>query len=196
MESGNGHFSSVKKMDPFKGPCPHQSAPVETDESMTSSSLDLVWPPSCKQCTRQAETSNRPQNHDCEPIRGAVKAGQRRLAESCYQQESRADCSAAPEPCFTPQKHSGHMTPPRPAGVWPHGLRDQAPQYEWAHSVNHSRGFAGPSNWSKGCSVEEAECLEVPLPLMSAAEGHYPYFVPSQFPAAQRPALCKCSIIN
>ncbi|XP_026880026.2 adapter protein CIKS isoform X1 [Electrophorus electricus] len=34
--------------------CPHQSAPVEMDESMTSSSLNLAWP-ACRQCTTHAD---------------------------------------------------------------------------------------------------------------------------------------------
>lgn len=39
------------------GLCPHQSVPVEMDESMTSSSLNLAWPPPCRQCQEQTESS-------------------------------------------------------------------------------------------------------------------------------------------
>ncbi|XP_034999256.1 E3 ubiquitin ligase TRAF3IP2 [Hippoglossus stenolepis] len=171
-------------MDSFKGPCPHQSVPVETDESMSSSTLDLVWPPPCNQCSGHVETSRRPQDHGCEPP-GEYDAGERTVLESRFQQESRAACRASPEPSFTPQTHLGHMRPPQPAGVWPHGLREQGILYEWQHRGNHSRGFAGPSNWPQDFSVEEAECLEAPLPLMSDNNyTSYPHpHVPSQYPA-------------
>ncbi|XP_039981527.1 E3 ubiquitin ligase TRAF3IP2-like [Xiphias gladius] len=175
-------------MASFKGPCPHQSVPVEMDESMTSSSLDLVWPPSCQQCSGHTETSKRPQDYGFEPCQGAHHVRQRRLPESQYQQESRAACHAAPEPRFITQTQSGQMTPPHRAGVWPHGLREQAPLYKWGCVVNHSRGFAGPSNWSQNFSLEEADCLEAPLPLMS--DINCTYYVPSQHPAARMPAKC------
>ncbi|KAG1928725.1 E3 ubiquitin ligase TRAF3IP2 [Pimephales promelas] len=42
-------------MESFQGHCPHRSMPVETDESMTSSSLNLAWP-TCQQC--QSHNSN------------------------------------------------------------------------------------------------------------------------------------------
>lgn len=41
----------------LSGLCPHQSVPVEMDESMTSSSLDLAWPPPCRQCQEHPESS-------------------------------------------------------------------------------------------------------------------------------------------
>ncbi|XP_048035796.1 uncharacterized protein LOC125261223 isoform X3 [Megalobrama amblycephala] len=49
-------------MESSQDPCPHLSMPVETDESMTLSSLNLVWP-ACQQCqshnTKEAGTSAR-----------------------------------------------------------------------------------------------------------------------------------------
>lgn len=39
-------------MESFPDCCPHLSMPVETDESMTSSSLNLAWP-ACQQCESQ-----------------------------------------------------------------------------------------------------------------------------------------------
>ncbi|XP_077075919.1 uncharacterized protein traf3ip2a isoform X1 [Siphateles boraxobius] len=42
-------------MESFQDHCPHLSMPVETDESMTSSSLNLAWP-TCQQC--QSHNSN------------------------------------------------------------------------------------------------------------------------------------------
>lgn len=38
----------------LSGLCSHQSVPVEMDESMTASSLDLAWPPPCRQCQDQS----------------------------------------------------------------------------------------------------------------------------------------------
>ncbi|XP_053301028.1 E3 ubiquitin ligase TRAF3IP2 [Pleuronectes platessa] len=179
MKRDNRHLWSVK-MDSFKGPCPHQSVPVETDESMSSSTLDLVWPPPCNQCSGHVENSRKPQENCCETPR-EYDAGERTVPESRFQQESRAACRASPEPSFTPQTHFGHMRPPQPAEVGPHGLREQGTLYEWQHRVNHSRGFAGPSNWPQDFSVEEAECLEAPLPLMS--DNNYTSYVLSQYPA-------------
>ncbi|XP_018555239.1 E3 ubiquitin ligase TRAF3IP2 isoform X1 [Lates calcarifer] len=174
-------------MDSFNGPCPHQSVPVEMDESMTSSSLDLVWPPSCKQCSGNVETSKRIQDYGCEPPQPseAHDVRQRRLPESQDQCESRAAYYAAPESSIRPQTHPGQMKPFHPADFWPRGPREQAPLYEREHILNYSRGFAGPSNWPQDCSMEEAEHLEAPLPLMS--DINYTYYVPSKYTAARLP---------
>ncbi|KAM7394999.1 hypothetical protein PAMA_006647 [Pampus argenteus] len=117
-------------MDSLKGLCPHQSVPVEMDESMTSSSLDLAWPPHCQQCSRHTETNKRPPDQGCKQTRGV---DQWRL--------------------------------PNLAGVLPHGYRE--PLYVQDPVVNPSRSFPSPSNWPQDRSVEEAECLDIPLPLMS-----------------------------
>ncbi|KAK6295120.1 hypothetical protein J4Q44_G00343460 [Coregonus suidteri] len=36
-----------RRIDSFTDSCCHRNIPVETDESMTSSTLDLVWPSGC-----------------------------------------------------------------------------------------------------------------------------------------------------
>ncbi|XP_044024432.1 E3 ubiquitin ligase TRAF3IP2 [Siniperca chuatsi] len=173
-------------MDSFKGPCPHQSVPVEMDESMTSSSLHLAWPPSCKQCSGHTETSKRPQEHGYEQARGAAhNVGQWRLPESQYQHEPRGACHAAPQPHLTPPTQSGQMKPPLSAGAWAHDLREQAPLFDWAPRVNHSRGLAGPSNYPQDRSVEEAESLEHPLSLMS--NSNCTHYVPERYPAERMP---------
>ncbi|XP_044233186.1 E3 ubiquitin ligase TRAF3IP2 [Thunnus albacares] len=170
-------------MDSFKGPCPHQSVPVEMDESMTSSSLDLAWPPTCQQCNGHTETSKREQDQRCERTGGV---DQWRLFEDRYQHDPRAACRAVPEPSFVPRTHPGQMRPPNPSGVWPHGYRE--PLYvQPPPVVDHSRGFAGPSNWPQDRSVEEAEYLEPPLPLMS---NNYNPHIPSRYSAACMPAQC------
>ncbi|XP_060908675.1 E3 ubiquitin ligase TRAF3IP2 isoform X2 [Labrus mixtus] len=155
-------------MDSFKGPCPHMSVPVEMDESMTSSGLDLALAPSCKQCSEDAETARRPQEHACEEYDAAAPdARQWRPPESQYQ------------PPFIPPQHSGQMNSPRLAEVWQRGLGERASLYEQDLVVNHSRGFA------QGRSVEEAESLEPPLSLISDANS--PHYVPPRHPAARMP---------
>ncbi|XP_039638532.1 E3 ubiquitin ligase TRAF3IP2 isoform X2 [Perca fluviatilis] len=169
------------RMASSQGLCRHQSVPVEMDESMTSSSLDLALPASCKQCSGHTETSKRLQDHGYEQARGAANnVSQWRLPESLHQHEPRAACHVAPEPRFIPATRSGGQF----ADVWPHGLREQAPLYEQDFTINQSGGFASPSNWPQDHSVEEAEHLEPPLSLKSVV--NYAYYVPSQYPAAAR----------
>lgn len=168
-------------------PCPHRSVPVEMDESMTPSSLDLALPSYCNQCSGHTEPSKRPQDRGCEPPEEAAHdVSQLRPPESQYQHESRGAYQAYPELRFIPPTHSGQMKPPHPADDWRHGLRDQAQLYEWDHIGNQRRCIAGNSSWSQDHSVEEAECLETPLPLMSDMN----YMHPSRYTAAGMPVQC------
>ncbi|XP_034756896.1 adapter protein CIKS isoform X2 [Etheostoma cragini] len=161
-----------------QGLCPHQSVPVEMDESMTSSSLDLVLPASCKQCSGHTETSRRLQEHGYEQACGAANnVGPWRLPESLHQHEPRGACHAAPGPCFIPVKHSEG----RFADVLHHVPREQ---YERDFPIHQSGVFASPSNWPRVHSVEEAEHLEAPQSLKSGV--NYPNYVPPQYPAAAR----------
>ncbi|KAA8583238.1 hypothetical protein FQN60_015784, partial [Etheostoma spectabile] len=147
-----------------QGLCPHQSVPVEMDESMTSSSLDLVLPPSCKQCSGHTETSRQLQEHGYEQARGAAdNVSQWRLPESLHQHEPRGASHVAPGSCLIPVKHSGE----RFADVLHHGLREQTPLYVRDFQIHQSGGFASPSNWPQDHSVEEAEHLEPPQSLKS-----------------------------
>ncbi|KAG5276581.1 hypothetical protein AALO_G00107320 [Alosa alosa] len=50
-------------MDSFPVPCRHRSLPVETDEAMTSSSLNLAWS-ACQQCLEPRQPSQAPQIAD------------------------------------------------------------------------------------------------------------------------------------
>ncbi|KAL7388837.1 hypothetical protein ABVT39_021478 [Epinephelus coioides] len=174
-------------MDSFQGPCPHQSVPVETDERMTSSSLDLAWPPPCNQCSGHTETSKRPQEHGYEQVKGSAhSAGQWRLPQSHrqHQLEPRTAHHAVPQPRFLLPSHLGQMDPLDPAGVWLRGLRQQQMSlYDQDYMVNHSRDFAGPSNWPQDHSVEEEEFLEPPQSLKS--NDNCTHYVPSRYPAAR-----------
>ncbi|XP_008304759.1 adapter protein CIKS [Stegastes partitus] len=168
-------------MDSFKGPCPHQSIPVEMDERMTSSNLDLAWPPPCTQCSGLTETTKRPEDHNYELPQGAAYGAE--LPDSHYQPEPRSAHRAAVDLYFMPPAPaplSGHMNPFHPGKARSHGLREQVLLYEPDHVVDNSRNPASPSSWHSGRSFEEAEPLEPPLPLKSDSYYHNP----SQYPAA------------
>lgn len=144
----------------LSGPCPHKSVPVEMDESMTSSSLNLAWPPSCQQCSGDTESSKKQQDQGCVQSGGV---DQWRRPEDHHQLDPRV----APEPYSVPQIHPGQMKPPNPVGVLPHTYRETP--YVRAPFVDQRRGFV---NWPQEHSVEEAESLERPLPLMSDIPYH------------------------
>ncbi|XP_036941767.1 E3 ubiquitin ligase TRAF3IP2-like [Acanthopagrus latus] len=171
-------------MDSFKGPCCHRSAPVEMDESMTSSNLDLAWPPPCLQCGRHTETSKMPQEHGNEQIRGeSHNAGRRRIPESQYHHEPKEAFHAAPQPCLIPPTHSGQMRHPDPADFWPNGLNEQFLRYERDSMAHHSKDFASASKYLQHNSLEEAESLEPPLPLVS--DSNYTHYVRSPYSAGR-----------
>ncbi|KAI3364664.1 hypothetical protein L3Q82_010845, partial [Scortum barcoo] len=175
--------------------CSHQSVPVEMDESMTTSSLDLTWPPPCKQCSGHTETNRDPQEHGCEQARGAAHdVDQWGLPKGEYHGDPRAVCPAAPQPRFTPPTHAREMNPPSPAGVWCHGLREQRLMYEQDLEVNHRGGLTGPSHYPQHRSLEEAESLEHPLPLISDhGLSRYPVgCMPGPYPI-QRSRLRQCA---
>ncbi|XP_068433470.1 E3 ubiquitin ligase TRAF3IP2 isoform X2 [Clinocottus analis] len=168
-------------MDSSKGPCPHQRVPVETDESMTSSSLDLNWPPACKQCSSPTETS--PQKQGYGQAGGPAHSdGPWGLLGGRHQQDPGAACRVAPQPCCVTPARPGQTTSLFPAGAWLHGIREQALLYECGPVGDHSGGFAGTSEWPHGHSVQEAEFLERPFSLKS--EGNCTHYVPPQYPAA------------
>ncbi|XP_034554835.1 adapter protein CIKS [Notolabrus celidotus] len=160
-------------MDSSKGPCPHMSVPVEMDESMTPSSVDLAFAHSCKQCSEDRETTKEPQEYDCEE------------EEEKWRPPESQFLHAAPKHHFIPPTSPGHVKSPHPAGAWPCGLREQAPLYEQDFMVNHSRGFSHASHKPEVRSVEEAESLEPPLPLLSDANS--PHYVPQGYSAARVP---------
>ncbi|KAM4633653.1 E3 ubiquitin ligase TRAF3IP2 isoform 2-T2 [Polymixia lowei] len=177
-------------MESFKGPCPHRSTPIETDESMTSSTLDLAWPSSCQQCSGHTETSERPGDEGLEPNRvtlgsagqGTHRGGQweqpSRQHPGWPQPESRASCYLDPQSSRVPTNNSGPMIIPEIAGIWPQACRE---------GRAYERVFAGFPNWPRDHSVDEAEFLELPLPLMSGFNSHreqprYPGPLPAHIP--------------
>ncbi|XP_028295518.1 adapter protein CIKS isoform X1 [Gouania willdenowi] len=137
-------------MDVHKGPCTHRSIPVEMDERMIPSSLDLGWCLPCQQYNAQteptqAEEAGSPQH----PEHGAARS---RPLGTQYQCEPRVPA------LITPLMDLGHRKPSKPSGV-----RVQAPLYQ----QEVSRGPDGPLQGPWGHSRGEEESLERPLTLMS-----------------------------
>lgn len=114
---------------------------------MTASSLDLL--PNCTQCSGHTESRQRPEARGCEP-----------LPDRQCQDEPREAFNPALEP-------SGHMRRPHPADIWTRGLRELPPLYHEGFMAEQRIGVVGPSDWSRGHSVEEAESLETPSSLLS-----------------------------
>ncbi|XP_041661694.1 E3 ubiquitin ligase TRAF3IP2 [Cheilinus undulatus] len=156
-------------MDSFKGPCPHMSVPVEMDESMTASSLDLAFTQSCKKCSEEMEMAKRPQEHSIGDEQQDVR--QWRPPESQYQ-----------PPRSIPPPQSGPMI--HPVGAWLRGLREKELLYDQDLMVNRSRGYPPPPNQPQVHSLQ-AESLEPPLPLIS--DTYRAQYVPSRYPAAHMP---------
>ncbi|KAF3844244.1 hypothetical protein F7725_013585 [Dissostichus mawsoni] len=160
-------------MDSLKGGCPHQSVPVEMDESMTPSSLELACPPPCRQCSGHTVITRSQIQASHEQAGGAAHTeGPWRLPEKQLQLQPRA------EPPL-------HLMPPHHADVRLHGLREQSPLYGRDLLVNHTRGFVGNSDWPQHYSVEEDERLEPPLTLRSG--DNFTDYVPPPHPAARMP---------
>lgn len=175
-QANNGFFSPL-----FSGVCPNHSGPVEMDESMTGSTLDLAWPPSCNHFSGNAETSNRPRSESgyMQPVKPALQVNQQSVLQSSYHHEPRSAV-------YAPPTHSGRPRP-HPTGVWSHGLREQVP-YEQDFMISHR----GPSPYQDH-PVEDAESLEPPLPLMS--HPNCTFWVPPQCSAAKVLGQCLHYII-
>ncbi|XP_059212590.1 E3 ubiquitin ligase TRAF3IP2 [Centropristis striata] len=158
-------------MDSSKGPCPHQSVPVEMDETMmTSSSLDLAWLSSCKLCSGLTRTSRRPEEHDYEQDQGPEhNVGQWRPPEIQHQHGPRA---AGP----------AEMNPPHPGPRL--GLTQPGPGYD----QDLIRGYAGPSDWPQDHSVEEGDRLETPLSLRT--EVNFTGYEPNPMQGRPRQTAC------
>lgn len=139
-------FSEVSKNLLFcfllSGPCPHQSIPVEMDESQ-----DLDCFPLCEPCSGHTGAS-----HKLPPLQQAAhNVGQIRLPETRYTHQPHTR-PPAPAP-------SGHMKHLHPADASNLGPRQHVPQYR--------QDALGLSSRPWGPSVEESDYLEPPQPLKS-----------------------------
>lgn len=132
----------------FLGLCPHQSAPVEMDESMTSSSLGLTWPPPCRQCKEHTESSK----HDYgEMSEASPQVNQWRPCERKH---------------FPKSMESSH-TNLHSASRWPCVFHGQV--WSFKQDMIESRKTSSSSHHQHRMMQES---LEPPLPLMS--ETQYP----------------------
>lgn len=136
------------------GPCPHQSIPVEMDERMAVSSVDLAFLPSCNQCDRHEENSREAEKNGCD--RDMHGTGPGRLPEGLGQGGGRAAFQACIDRHFMPQQavHPGHLV----SGQQPYYKRDP---------MDDHKSLTRPSDRGYYLSFEEPESLEPPLPLMS-----------------------------
>lgn len=132
----------------LSGLCPHRSVPVEMDESMTSSSMDLAWPAPCRKCEEHTEPSK------C-ACGGMSKASQQ---DDQWGPSERKPISTSVE---------NFDTNFQTAGVWPHFFHGQAWSYQQDPMKSRNRLC---SIHHKDRMVQES--LEPPFPLMS--EGPYP----------------------
>lgn len=173
--TGTGSAGSPLLVDPCflvlpvssSGHCPHRSVPVEMDESMTCSSLDLVLPPACQQCLCSARTHQQQQQQQ---------------RQHGYQQTQRPG----------PGDHGFYLE----SGAAPPGglllrLAQQNPHP--AHLQPRGGGAAGGPGYHQHSSPyshhgpveDEDQSLERPLPLVSNSnQGHW---VQAQHPAAPPP---------
>lgn len=148
---------------------------------MTVPDNDLASFPSCDQCGGHEERIRKVEKHGCD--REVSGVGPTRLPEGLCQYEGRAASQARADPRFTLQ-HAAHPGPP---------VRDHQPFYEWDPMNGQRKGLTGPSDWDLGCSFEEAESLEPPLPLMSNINWVHHNVLQHQ---ARMPGQWNCSIFN
>ncbi|XP_017293429.1 E3 ubiquitin ligase TRAF3IP2 [Kryptolebias marmoratus] len=157
-------------MDSLKVPCSHRSIPVEMDERMTAPGADVAWLPLCKHCSGNEETGREAENLGWEPPqRGLCDPGLRRPREDCYEHEAGAAHRAFLDPHLVPSAaaHPRQARPPHCADVSAHFARQQQPLYRQELLSDPRTGLGSHLNWTCGHSVEDAESLEPPLPLMS-----------------------------
>ncbi|XP_061560272.1 E3 ubiquitin ligase TRAF3IP2 isoform X1 [Phycodurus eques] len=147
-------------MDTSKGLCPHQSIPIEVDESMTASSLDLDWPPNCQQCSGPGNSRSWEETGEMN-----IHVNRERLLRRYFQSAPKTTTPPTADLASIPAMHGGSVGLPR-------------------QEQNHTCGIMGPEKWP-GCSVNVADGLEPPLPLMSDA--YAAQHVPSRYPAPYIP---------
>lgn len=161
----------------FEGPCPHRSIPVEMDEKMTPSNLDLVLPSSCQECVGQKQRSGRPLGSSRRPTEDTYPHADPHPPQWRVQQVPRAAFHPEPEPWFMVPSQPGHP-------------RLQGPPYH----QDQSRRYTGPSNWTQDQSVDPS--LEHPHTLRSM--DNHAYYAPQGHPAPRitghgpDPALGSC----
>ncbi|XP_063350774.1 uncharacterized protein traf3ip2a [Pelmatolapia mariae] len=165
-------------MDPFKGPCPHHSIPVEMGET-----LDLERLPPCEHCNAHTETVKRLEAREFEPPqRAAQQVGLSKFPENQYKHQFRINSPAAPL--------SGHVNAPYTEDFWHVSLRQK---------VQYKQDPIGPSSQHWSHSVDDADYLEPPQPLKSDFNSinyvkmpipHMPRHMPMQGSCLKQCACC------
>ncbi|KAL1254313.1 hypothetical protein QQF64_016542, partial [Cirrhinus molitorella] len=180
-----------KAMESFPDSCPHLSMPVETDESMTLSSLNLVWP-ACQQC----------QSHT---FKDAGKSG-RFSSKMCVRDVSRLDyldgCYGLPPKDLRASpltklsiSDSQHMESPAglPSLYLPQSLGRHHQRDCRAHTEDRSEDFSDISLQNRCSSPvlyshtqnpvsEDEESLEKPSPLRSDLGENFCRYSPAKQP--------------
>lgn len=136
------------------GHCPHRSVPVEMDESMTSSSLDLVLPPACQQCLCSAPAHQQQQQQQRQL--GYRQADQPGPCDGWFYDESGA------------ARPSTSLQSPHPAHLRPRGHGEAGREGGGGESGPRYHQDGDSSFYNRYGPVEvEDESLERPLPLVS-----------------------------
>jgi hypothetical protein len=174
--------------------CRHRSIPVETDESMTSSTLNLALPLDCGQCS---EHRKRPTEEAWfSPEVTVNDVGQVEYPKDSWR-TSTEDPLGNLRPQFrTPSLHQKDLFPhtPDPVDLRLHSYRERA---QWTEDFSFSgihrrgtKGFPGPPSWPlpQDCNLEGAEHLESPLSLRSDLNDIH--CVPPRYPP-HTPPRCK-----
>ncbi|KAF7694527.1 E3 ubiquitin ligase TRAF3IP2 isoform X2 [Silurus meridionalis] len=150
--------------------CPHLSLPVEMDELMTSSSLNLAWPV-CQKCSMHVDVTC-PRN-----------VGNSECEDACLR--GRASGLNVNRPAFTvsPEFGASRIRPLHsPSGnVGRRLLEDELS--EDVSSVFPGAGYGARHHWN--VPSEDEESLEPPLPLCSdvgESPRHLPRPVPARLP--------------
>ncbi|KAB5517041.1 hypothetical protein PHYPO_G00184910 [Pangasianodon hypophthalmus] len=141
--------------------CPHLSLPVEMDEVMTSSSLNLAWP-ACQKCSARAD--------DITPPRNDIMVNDGREVEcsdACLRDRALGLKVNGPAfPVATPTELGASRTHhvPRPlGGVFRLPLEDEL--CENVSAMFPEAGYGVKRHWN--VPSEDEESLEPPLPLRS-----------------------------
>ncbi|XP_029609367.1 adapter protein CIKS [Salmo trutta] len=197
-------------MDSFTDSRCHRSIPVETDESMTSSTLNLALPLHCGQ---GSEHRKRPKEEAWFAPEVTVNdVGQVEYPKDSWRNPMEDPLgNLRPQP-RAPSLHQKDMSPhtPDPVDLRLHPCRERA---QWTEDEDFSfpgivrrgaEGFPGPPSWPRpqDCFLEGAEHLEAPLSLRSdlndihCVPPRYPAHMPPQCPdpvhgRCPRPYTCQ-----
>ncbi|XP_041716699.1 E3 ubiquitin ligase TRAF3IP2 isoform X1 [Coregonus clupeaformis] len=194
------NLSLERRMDSFTGSHCHRSIPVETDESMTSSMLNLALPLDCGQCS---EHRKRPKEeawfapevtvNDVGQVEYPKDSWRTPMEDPLGNLQPQPRAASLHQKDMSPHIPDRRMKVPDTVDLRLHPYRERA---QWTEEEEFSfsgilhrgaEGFPGPPNWHQpqDCSLEGAEHLEAPLPLRSDLNNIH--CVPPSHPAHMPP---------